>query len=963
MRKFLGCLVLTVSIAQVAWAQAEKDRWVDSVLATMNMSDKIGQLMMIRIDDKPASLEFATARIKNNKVGGIYFTAGHPVAITEAVNKLQEISDVPLFIGVDTRFGLVLDSTIHYPTPTALGAIRNDSMLHALGEDIGRQVKIIGGNLVFSPIANVLQAGDSASIISFGENRFRVSHKANAFFNGLNKRRVIVCATDFPIQSVNIQDIARGGIPQSRFRIDTLQTFAFKKLFERNVDGVMINPHEMPLFYSNVSLAKKNRFTSKAITSVLSGDWLKNDQNFKGLVFSNVPEQSNFGPKAKEGEAEMFAFVGHNDILITSEDVSPGIRRIRKLIRKEEVYEKQLDESVRKILSAKFDAGLTEKQPVATHDILARLNQPGLDLNEDLYQASITVARDIAKTLPIQQLDNRRFAYISLGENSSSRIFFDYLSKYVHVSKFVLGEKTEINALAASVKEHEVIFVSVFPETNDVLIERLKRLVALVSPDHRLVLCDFGNASMMRAADFFPTIITAYHNSDEMAKVVPEIIFGALKADGILPYTASKEVAEGNGIETKVLKRLSYSIPEDAGMDSKMLSKIDKIALEAVRSGATPGCQVLVARKGKVVYEKSFGYLRYDSATSVSSETIYDLASLTKVSATLQAVMFMQEKGLIDVNKKLSYYLPELKKTNKKDLTLVDLLTHQGGLVPFIPLWNQTVKDTSYLPLFYSRAKSTEYPLQVAPNLFASPTIRDSVWTWIIHSKMAEKPPRTPYSYKYSDLGFMMMQFLSERLLNQPMDEFLRQNFYEPLGAYTMGYTPLLQFPAQTIAPTEDDKIYRKTLVLGTVHDERAAMMGGIAGHAGLFSNASDLAKLGQMLLQEGYYGGVRYYKPETVRLFTHKQFEKSRRGLGWDKPIQSDVSSPTSMYASTRTFGHTGFTGTCLWVDPEFELVYIFLSNRVYPDRSNKLVNNNIRSRIQDVVYQSIFKYCAYSP
>jgi CubicO group peptidase (beta-lactamase class C family) len=477
-----------------------------------------------------------------------------------------------------------------------------------------------------------------------------------------------------------------------------------------------------------------------------------------------------------------------------------------------------------------------------------------------------------------------------------------------------------------------------------------------------MVLCDFGNASMMTAADYFPTIITAYHNSDEMTKVVPEIIFGALKADGILPYTASKEVPEGNGIETKVLKRLSYSIPEDAEMDAMVLQKIDKIALEAVRSGATPGCQILVARKGKVVYEKYFGYQRYDSATKVTSETIYDLASLTKVSATLQAVMFMYEKGLIDVNKKLSYYLPELKKTNKKDLTIIDMLTHQAGLVPFIPLWPQTVKDTTFLPAFYSRAKSTEYPLQVAPNLFASPTIRDSVWTWIIHSKMNERPPRTPYTYKYSDLGFMMMQFLSERLLNQPMEDFLRQNFYEPLGAYTTGYTPLLHFPPQTIAPTEEDKIYRKTLVLGTVHDERAAMMGGIAGHAGLFSNASDLAKLGQMLLQEGYYGGVRYYKPETVRLFTHKQFEKSRRGLGWDKPVQSDVASPTSLYASPRTFGHTGFTGTCLWVDPEFELVYIFLSNRVFPDRSNKLVSNNIRSRIQDVIYQSIFKYCAYS-
>jgi CubicO group peptidase (beta-lactamase class C family) len=300
--------------------------------------------------------------------------------------------------------------------------------------------------------------------------------------------------------------------------------------------------------------------------------------------------------------------------------------------------------------------------------------------------------------------------------------------------------------------------------------------------------------------------------------------------------------------------------------------------------------------------------------------------------------------------------------TNKKDITLIDMLTHQSGLVPFVPMWTQTVKDSAFMTEYYHTERTSEYPLQVAPGLFAKNLLRDSVWSWVVKSKMQEKPARTPYPYRYSDLGLMIMKQLAERLLNQPIDEFLRQNVYEPLGATTTGFNPLDHYPESRIAPTEIDKIYRKTLVVGTVHDERAAMMGGVSGHAGLFSTGTDLIKLGQMLLQEGSYGGIQYYKPETVRLFANKQFEDSRRGIGWDKPLLSDWSSPTSLKASPLTFGHTGFTGTCMWIDPEFDLVYVFLSNRTFPDRNGKLLNANIRSRIQDAIYQSIFDYCQKS-
>jgi CubicO group peptidase (beta-lactamase class C family) len=346
----------------------------------------------------------------------------------------------------------------------------------------------------------------------------------------------------------------------------------------------------------------------------------------------------------------------------------------------------------------------------------------------------------------------------------------------------------------------------------------------------------------------------------------------------------------------------------------------------------------------------------------VTDETLYDLASITKVAATLQAVMFLQEKGKIDVNKKASVYLPDLRSTNKKDIILNDMLTHQSGLLPFIPMWPNTVEDKKILmPYYYSNSRSDQYSLQVAPELFAAPVIQDSAWQWVLNSKMGDHPARTPYTYRYSDMASMIFHHMVEGLINQPMNEFLDQQFYEPLGASTLGFRPLERFNPSRVAPTEIDTIYRKQLIHGTVHDERAALLGGVAGHAGLFGNANDLGKLGQMLLNGGTYGGVRFFKQETVDLFTAKQYENSRRGLGWDKPTVGDWNGPTTELASARTFGHTGFTGTCIWVDPEFDLVYVFLSNRVWPDRNNKLLNANIRPRIQEVIYKSIFNYCQF--
>jgi CubicO group peptidase (beta-lactamase class C family) len=451
-----------------------------------------------------------------------------------------------------------------------------------------------------------------------------------------------------------------------------------------------------------------------------------------------------------------------------------------------------------------------------------------------------------------------------------------------------------------------------------------------------------------------------YEDNEITQKLAPQLIFGAKPTKGKLPVSVAPNMKTGTGINTKTLNRFGYSNPLDVGMDPKILAEIDAIAQEAIETEATPGAQILVAKDGQIVYEKNFGYQTYHNYSKVEDETIYDLASITKVAATLQSIMFLYDRGIIDLDKKIINYLPELKKSNKEDMTLRNILTHQAGLIPYVPFWKETHDMFGLQTPLYQNHEASLYPNQLASGLYGHQVLGDSIWQWVIDSELLEKPRwQKNYDYRYSDMGYYIMQKITERMMNMSYEDFLHENFYKPMGMSTMGFLPLCRFPENQIAPTENDLAFRNDLIKGWVHDPGAAMVGGVAGHAGLFSNAKDLAILMQMNLWDGTYGGVRYFSKGTVPYFTRKQFDENRRGLGWDKPVEEKGPSPTSHYASSLTFGHTGFTGTAAWADPEFGLVYIFLSNRVYPDANNrKLISSNIRTRIMDIIYQSIFEF-----
>jgi beta-N-acetylhexosaminidase len=964
----LVCLISTLFCPVLA--QPGKVQWVDSVFQTLSFEAKIGQLIMMPIkgtEDESEKIRIEEI-IKTYGIGGIVFTAGGPVNLATLTTHFKSRSAIPILVGLNAEEGLgsTLDSTLTFPPTLMLGAIKNDSMLYYYGLEVGRQMKELGIHLAFAPTADLSTTYLSVDRMAhtFGDNPERVAKGAVHYMKGLQHAGIIPVAKHFPSYSLKVKDYYKDSPVMELRHDDQKSLIPLKRLIENGCEAIFASTLHDPVFPDRRKIGtKKKRIIPEALPMLYTADYLKKNLNFKGLVFSYVPDVKIVLRKSQAGDSEVYAFLAGNDILLFPENITATIRKLKRQLKKNPALSNQLNERVKKVLAFKYDAGLTETvidKPVET--LVDRLNTiEARMLQHTLYEQSITIARDDNALLPLKILDNKSFASLSIGERKENE-FSHHLSKYTSFDNYEFSN-TEVDTilLIEELKKYSVVVAGIFLTSSGVKNE-YPSLLNTLAQYTQVIVCNLGPHTKIEQLDPRITIVQAYMDDALLRKLIPQTLFGALPGTGILPLSINDQLREGQSIQTPALGRLGYAIPESVGISSRSLERISTIAREAIDSKSTPGCQVIVAKNGKVIYEKSFGWYTYDNQVPVTDHTIYDLASVTKVFATLQSVMFLYDKGLIDINKKVSVYLPELKSTNKKDIILKDVLTHQAGLLPFIPLWQNTMKnEKEFLPLYYSRNNSNNYPLQVAPDLFAAPVLKDSLWKWTFHSKMLERTARTPYPYRYSDIGFWILHRMAERLLNQPIEDFLTQNIFEPLGASTMGYVPLSRFPVTRIAPTEFDNTFRKSMIVGTVHDERAAMMGGVAGHAGLFSTAHDVAKMAQMLLQKGYYGGHHYIKPETIDLFTKKQFESSRRGLGWDKPIQSDWTSPTSLYASPQTFGHTGFTGTCVWIDPEFDLVYIFLSNRVFPDRSAKLISSNIRSRIQDIIYQSIFDYCQY--
>lgn len=939
--------------------------WVDSVLASLTLEEKIGQLFMVSAYSNRKEAEYRTMEnlIRQYNLGGVLFFQGGPVRQAVLTNRYQEAAKVPLLIGLDAEWGLGmrLDSTISYPRQMTLGAIKDNELIYQMGLEIGRQCRRIGVNVNFAPVADV-NTNPRNPVIgnrSFGDDKANVSAKASAYMRGLRNQRVIAVAKHFPGHGDTETD-SHHTLPvlnHSRERLVDTELYPFRELIRDSLPAIMSGHLHVPVLDGGSALPA-------SLSAPILGEVLRKEMGFKGLVFTDAMNMKGVLKSGKPSDVNLKALLAGNDIILAPENVAESVRAVRTAVSDGLVDEAFIDEKVRRVLRAKYFSGLDDYKPVEISSLKKDINSSRAhSLKRELAEASVAVIRNEGSLLPLA--GRQLAASISVGDGGKP--FQDMLSRLGNVRHFSYpkspGGLQDFRSLLKGAGEYGTVIMAlhgisaVREKDYNIPSDALHLIDTLRQMGKKTVICLFGAPYCLEIVPEADAVMVAYQNEAGAQEAAAQIVYGALRSGGVLAITAGA-YKRGAGLETAAADRLGYSSPDLIGVNGDILSNIDYLVNDAMARKAFPGCQVLIAHSGRIVFDKSYGNLQYSKPGNVTPETLYDLASVTKVASTLQALMLLYDQKKIALEQKASFYLPELKGTDKQGITVKELLLHQSGLKSFYPkLWESTmISPTELSGKYYRNQPDSAYSLRVAPTLYARNTVRDSVWKWIIESPLNKRNGTKAYPYQYSDLGFFMLQKIVERVSGTGLDTFVVKNLYEPLGLQNMCYSPLAKFTPDRIAPTEDDGRYRGELLQGTVHDQMAALCGGVGGHAGLFGNAYDLAVLLQMNLWKGAYAGRTYIKPSTIELFTKAQ--GGPRGLGWNKPKVSGNSTFLSDLASPSSYGHTGFTGNLVWVDPEKDLIFVFLSNRVHPGVDNNRINTlKVRKRIQDVAYEAILR------
>ncbi len=933
--------------------------WADSIFNTLSPDERIGQLFMIAAYPKQGAENQAvvTKLIQDYKIGGLIMFQSGPVTQAKLTNYYQSVSEIPLMIAGDYEWGLSMrvDSTVDYPRQMLMGAMQNEKIIYDFGVETARQCKRLGIHINFAPVIDVNNnpANPVINSRSFGEEKKNVAHKGAMYMAGMQDYRVLAVGKHFPGHGDTDVDSHYNlpVIPHNMARLNDLELYPFKYLINHGLGGVMMAHLHIPALDSTPNSASS---LSKPIVT----DLLKNKLGFKGLVFTDALGMQGITKYHKPGETEVKAIVAGVDVLLMPRNVPEAFAAIKQAIAYGRITQADIDQRVKKILAAKKWFGLNEYKPIPIKNIYQDLNSDGAELlKRRILESSVTLAVNKDEFVPIKKLDTVSIASLSIGRGLRNS-FQNRLSDYADVSHFAIDKAADAatqNVLFSKLKKYEVVIVGMHQMNNQPPYFGVNQsdidFVERLAEHTKVVYAHFGNPyvlAMFKKPENLQAVVVGYNDWTETRDFAAQLIFGGIQADGKLPVSAGTFFKAGMG-ETEERIRMKYSVPADLKIRKEKLEDVDSVILKAIELGAMPGATVMAIKDGVVFYQKSFGKHTYEGDVMNENTDIYDLASVTKVSSTLPAIMRLYEQRKIDLDETLSNYLPETEGTNKGNLVLKSILAHQAKLKAWIPFYLRTYSDkTNYVldTAIYSTVKSDKYPLTVAENLYITKAYADSMYQRIYDSKLEASA-----KYLYSDLGFYMFYRMVENLTKESFDEYLVRNFYRPLGATTLGFKPFERFEKAGFVPTENDTKYRKQLLAGYVHDYGAAMTGCVNGHAGLFSSANDLAKLMQMYLQFGEYGGERYFDASTVKLFSSRAYKKgnNRRGLGFDRP-DSDTKIPTQ-----TSFGHSGFTGTYVWIDPEYQFVYIFLSNRIYPDiENNKLSKLAVRATVLKLFYES---------
>jgi beta-glucosidase-like glycosyl hydrolase/CubicO group peptidase (beta-lactamase class C family) len=972
MRRFLYLTILFLLISATSFSQVYLPKLkkyspvvipnrLDSILNTLSLRQKVGQLFMIAAFSNrgDAHTERIDSIIKDCGVGGIIFFKGTPYKQALLTNHYQSISKTPMFIGIDGEWGVAmrLDSSINYPKQMTLGSIKNDSLIYEFGRAVGKECKRLGIHINFAPSVDINNNPNNPVIHmrSFGESKIQVANKGVAYMKGMQDEGIIAVGKHFPGHGDTEVD-SHKDLPILYFdsaRIDSLELFPFKALIKNGVKGIMVAHLNIP------SLGLSDSIPS-TLSSYIIKEMLNNNLGFNGLVFTDALNMTGARKKYKDGEIEIKALQAGNDILVYSANVTKAVDTIVKAVEAGIIPVDYLNLKVKKIITQKYVMSLFNRPSIDLNNITNDINNPQSELlKRKLIESSLTLVKNDNQLFPIKDIANKKIIVISI--DSSNNTFLKTLSNYTTVIQYPIKKgatKKELIKFYRELPEYDLAIISItrtnsFNIKNFGLNDNIISFFNLFKTDKTL-LVNFGSAYILRYFTKFTNILQVYQDDPDFQEIAAEAIFSAIPVDGRLPVNVTSSFQINSGIPVLKTNRLKYTIPEEVGISSISLKSIDSIAESGIKIKAFPGCQILVAKDNKVIYHKSFGKFTYDSSSQINDTDIYDIASVTKIAATLLTVMKLYETKQIKLKDSLLQYIPKIEKTNKSNIRIEELLTHTAGLQSWISLYKSSQINNNLNPLYYSNILKWPYTTEVAKGLYLHKSFQDTIWKIINRSKLNERG-----KYVYSDLCFILLKKAVENKIKIPYTLYLDSFFYKPLGMNQTLFNPLTKFDTSRIVPTEIDDYYRNREIRGFVHDPAAAMMGGIAGHAGLFSNSNDLAKLMQMFLNNGTYGGKRYFDTATIQLFTSQYLPGIRRGLGFDKPeTDKTINGPTCKSASPLTFGHTGFTGCCVWADPKYNLIFIFLSNRTYPTQKNKKLSElNIRTDIQEIIYKSLPK------
>ena len=939
--------------------------WSDSVYRTLSPKERVGQLFIVGVNatDNEATRNSVVRFVETYKVGGLLFSKGSAAGQAAITNLAQNKSKVPLLITADGEWGLAmrLSDTPKFPRNMTIGAANDDSLTYAYGREVGRQSRRLGIHVNFAPDMDVNSNPANPVIGSraFGDSPEEVARLGILYSRGLSDEGILPVAKHFPGHG----DVAADSHKTLPVNNKTLQEIAgeelvpFKKYIEAGMKGIMTGHLHIPALDPADGMPT-------SLSPLVVDTLLKKGMGFNGLVFTDALEMKG----ASADKQALKALLAGNDILLKPLNIAKSIAEIEEAVADGTLSEERLEKAVKKVLRFKYTLmHERESSNVDLNGLTKDLNSAKAEeLIYSLYAGAVTLLKNDSSIIPFKNIEKKRFTVMNFGSSGNSP-FTAMCRNYTDINTSGDGE----HIMIAAIHSGNAKYLQQVREACEG-----KRYVAVffTSP------YSLGRyADVIRNAE---AVVLAYENETVAEECAAEVLFGGLGAKGVLPVNIPGLFARGTGIRSEAT-RLGYAPPEAAGMDRDSLGIIDDIVNEGLREGAYPGCQVLVARHGKIVYNKAFGTLNGEEKNPVTVHTVYDLASVTKCTATLPAIMRLCSDGKFDPENKLSVSLPELDGYPVGEITGKEALYHESGLPSGISWASLLIDTASYdTPLFSGRRKD-KYRIQIAERVYANAdaklrsdlfaserckdyTVRitDSIYALnsikdTILAEIVKIKPKSPKKYKYSDINFLLLQRCAERVSGVPLDRYVDSLFYAPLGMTHTGFSPLSRFSRDEIAPTEDDDFMRKELLQGYTHDETACFTGGVSGNAGLFGTATDLAKLLQMFLNNGSYGGERYIGEECIRQFTHGKSPNSRRGLGFDKPDTTDVDkSPTSDRAPGSVYGHTGYTGTAFWVDPDNDLIYIFISNRVFPHRWNtKLMKMNIRPRIQSAIYSSIIK------